>query len=48
VEGEPLIERAEVTAMLFAIADINKATARIRLLLDEYLDGEEEDPEDDS
>jgi hypothetical protein len=43
-----VIEREEVTAMLFMIADLNVHTARIKTLLDEYHDGEEEVPEDDA
>jgi hypothetical protein len=43
-----VIEREEVTAMHFMIADLNVHTARIKILLEEYLDGEEEVPEDDA
>lgn len=48
VPEEPVIEREEVTAMLFMIADLNVHTARIKTLLEEHLDGEEEASEDDS
>ncbi len=48
MEQEPLIDREEVTAMIFMLADINAGTARIRFLRDEYLDGEEEISEDDA
>ena len=43
-----MIEREEVTPTLFVIADLNVHTARIKILLEEYLDGEEEVPEDDA
>ena len=45
---EPVLEREEVTAMLFMIADLNVHTARIKTLLEEHFDGEEEASEDDS
>jgi hypothetical protein len=48
VDEEALISRREVTAMLFAFADINANVHRIRQLLEEELDGEEGLPEDDS
>jgi hypothetical protein len=44
--SEPLINREEVTSMLFMLADINATVARILRLLVEEFDGEEE--EDDS
>ena len=47
VDGEELISRAEVTAMLFAFAEINGNVRRIVQLL-EGEDGEEEVPEDDA
>jgi hypothetical protein len=47
VDGDGLIERSEVAAMLFAVADINANVERIKRILEmEY--GEEEDSEDDS
>ena len=46
--GEELISRSEVTAMLFAFADINTNVRRIVRLLEDEQDGEEEVPEDDS
>ena len=46
--AERVIEREEVTAMLFMIADLNVHTGRIKELLEEYLDGEEEVPEYDA
>jgi hypothetical protein len=39
--SEPLINRDEVTAMLFMLADINASVARILRLLLEESDGEE-------
>ena len=42
---EPLIHREELTATLFAIADINDNVREILKLLQEEADGEE--PEDD-
>jgi hypothetical protein len=48
VDPEALISRREVTAMLVAFADINANVFRIRELLEEEADGEEELPEDDS
>ena len=47
MDGDELISRAEVTAMLFAFADINGNVRRIVQLLEDD-DGEEEVPEDDS
>ena len=45
MDGEELISRAEVTAMLFTFADINANVERIlRRLEDE--DGEQEEPEE--
>jgi hypothetical protein len=38
---EPLINRDEVTAMLFMLADVNANVARIVRLLVEEFDGEE-------
>jgi hypothetical protein len=46
VEPEPLISRDELTATLFAIADIREDVREIRNWLKEEGDGEE--PEDDS
>ncbi len=47
MEENALIEPSEVTAMLFAVADLNLNVWLIRTILEaEY--GEEEDPEDDS
>jgi lipoprotein signal peptidase len=48
VEHEPLLERNEVAAMLFNIADISTNVERILLLIEEFLDGEEEVPEEDA
>ena len=45
---EELISRPEVTAMLFAFADINANVERIVDLLEDGQDGEEEVPEEDS
>ena len=47
VEPEPVIYREEATAMLFAIADINRNVRAIRDVL-ENGDGDEEPPEDDA
>ena len=45
MDGEELISRAEVTAMLFTFADINaNVERRLRRLEDE--DGEQEEPEE--
>ena len=48
MESDRLISRSEVTAMLFAFADINVKVGRIVELLEEDADGEEETPQDDS
>ena len=48
VEPEPVIYREEATAMLFAIADINRNVRAIRDVLENDWDGEEEPPEDDA
>jgi hypothetical protein len=48
VEQEPLLDRNEVAAMLFNIADIAVILTRILFLIEDYLDGEEEVPEDDA
>lgn len=45
---EPLLDRDEVTAMLFNVADITANVAKILYLIEDYLDGEEEVPEDDA
>jgi len=45
VAEEPLIDREELTATLFAIADINGNVSEILKLLQEESDGEE--PEED-
>ena len=47
MEREALISRAEVTAMLFAFADINANVERIVGLLEDDHDGEEA-PEENS
>ena len=47
VDPEPLVYRGEVTATLFAVADMNANVRAIRELLEEELGGEEELPEDD-
>lgn len=47
MEPEGLIYREEVTAMLFAVADINANVRAIRELLEEESDGEEGLPEAD-
>ena len=47
MDGDELISRSEVTAMLFAFADINGNVRRIVQLLEDE-DGEEEVPEDDA
>jgi hypothetical protein len=41
VEPEPIVYREEVTAMLFALADINVNISKILDLLEEELGGEE-------
>jgi hypothetical protein len=48
VDKEALISRREVTAMLFAFADINANVARIVRPVEGDVDGEEGLPEDDS
>ena len=48
MEPDELISRQEVTGMLFTFADTNANVFRIRELLEEEADGEEELPEDDS
>lgn len=48
VQGEPVVHREEVEAMLFAIADMNVHVARILELLEGEIGGEEEVPEDDA
>jgi hypothetical protein len=45
---EELISRREVTAMLFAFADINANVDRILRLLEDGNDGEQEEPEENS
>jgi hypothetical protein len=47
VEPEELISRSELTAMLFAIADINESVERIVSLLEDG-NGEQETPEENS
>jgi len=48
VQPESLVYREEVTAMLFAIADMNDNIRSIRELLEEEHGGEEELPEADA
>ncbi len=48
MEEEPLLERNEVAAMLFNIADISAYVQRILSLIEDYLDGGEEVHEEDS
>jgi hypothetical protein len=48
VEPVRLVERGEVVAMLFAIADLNAKVGRILQLLEEEFDGGEALPEDDA
>jgi hypothetical protein len=48
VEHEPLLDRNEVAAMLFNIADVATNVTRILYLIEDYLNGEEEVPEDDA
>lgn len=48
VQPESLVHREEVTAMLFAIADMNDNIRSIRELPEEEHGGEEELPEDDA
>jgi hypothetical protein len=47
VEAEPLIYRAEVTAILGVLADINVNLAKVVCLLEDEYGEAEEDPEDD-
>jgi hypothetical protein len=47
VEAEELISRSELTAMLFAIADINASVERIVSLLEDG-NGEQETPEENA
>jgi hypothetical protein len=47
LEADGLISRDELTAMLFAIADVNANVRAIRKLMEEELGGEEDLPEDD-
>jgi hypothetical protein len=48
VEGEPLVFREELTATLFAIADIRQNVREIRDWLREEDDGEGEGAEEES
>ena len=48
VEPGRLVDREEVVAMLFAIADLNAKVGRILQLLEEELGGGEALPEDDA
>ena len=48
VAAEELISRREVTAMLFAFANINANVERILRLLEDGNDGEQEEPEENS
>jgi hypothetical protein len=48
VEPSELVDRQELTAMLFSIADIRVNVRVIRELLEEELGGEEGLPEDDA
>jgi hypothetical protein len=48
MEPTELISRDEVTATLFAIADINVKLSRIIELLEGGIDGEAWSPEDDA
>ena len=48
VRPEPLIQREELTATLFAIAEINANVERIVELLEGGDDGEEEPAKEDS
>lgn len=48
MQPESLVYREEVTAMLFAIEDMNGNIRSIRELLEEEHGGEEEVPEDDA
>ena len=48
MQADELISRAEVTAMLFTLADINANVERIVRLLGEGPGGEQEESEEDS
>jgi hypothetical protein len=48
VDARRLVEREEVVAMLFAIADLNAKVGRILQLLEEELGGGEALSEDDT
>ncbi len=48
VEPDRLVEREEIVAMLFAIADLNAKVGQILQLLEEELGGGEALPEDDT
>jgi hypothetical protein len=48
VEASPLIDRQELVATLFAIADVNANVERILQLLEEEFGGEEGLPEADT
>ena len=48
MEADGLISRDELTAMLFAIADVNANVRAIREVMEEEVGGEEEPPEDDA
>ena len=48
VEPGRLVEREEIVAMLFAIADLNAKVGQILQLLEEELGGGEALPEDDT
>ncbi len=48
VEPGRLVEREEIVAMLFAIADLNAKVGRILELLEEEFGGGEALPEDDT
>ena len=48
VESGRLVEREEIVAMLFAIADLNAKVGQILQLLEEELGGGEALPEDDT
>jgi len=48
VEAEPLINRQDVVAMLFEIADVNANVERILQLLEDELGGDQGLPEEDN
>jgi len=48
INGEPVIYREEVVAMLFGLADLNVKVRRIIHLVEREFDGEEGPEEDDS